>query len=48
MNGLKTSFHAVNLALRTVRIAETVKKTAIILATAVCCFMLYRGIKEKS
>lgn len=48
MNGLKTSLHAVNLALRTVKIAEVIKKTAIILATCVCCFMLYRGIKEKS
>ena len=48
MNELKTSLHAVNLALRTVRIADAVKKTAIIVAAGVCCFMLYRGIKEKT
>ena len=44
MNRLKTSLHAVNLAVRTVRLADAVKKTAIIAAIGVCCFML---IKEK-
>lgn len=48
MNEFKTSLHAVNLALRTVRIADAVKKTAIVSAVCVCCFMLYRGIKEKA
>ena len=44
MNRLKTSLHAVNLAVRTVKLADAVKKTAIVLAIGVCCFML---IKEK-
>ena len=44
MNRLKTSLHAVNLAVRTVNLADAVKKTAIVLAIGVCCFML---IKEK-
>ena len=44
MNRLKASLHAVNLAVRTVKLADAVKKTAIIVAIGVCCFML---IKEK-
>ncbi len=44
MNRLKTSLHAVNLAVRTVKLADAVKKTAVIVAIGVCCFML---IKEK-
>ncbi len=48
MNELKTSLRAVNFAFRTVKIADAVKKAAIIVATGVCCLMLYRGIKEKT
>ncbi len=47
MNELKTSLHAVNLALRTVKIAETIKKTAVIIAAGVCCMMLYRGVRSR-
>ena len=46
MNELKTSLHAVNLAIRTAKIADAIRKTAIILAAGVCFLMLYRGIRR--
>lgn len=42
MDELRTAVKTVNLAVKTVRFADAVKKTAVVSAAALCGLLLYR------
>lgn len=45
MNELLAAVKTVNLAVKTVRFAEAVKKAAVISAAVFCCLLIYRKRK---
>lgn len=45
MNELLAAVRTVNLAVKTVRFADAVKKAAVILAAVICCLLIYRRRK---
>ena len=46
MSDAVTAIKAVNFAVKTVRVAEVVKKSAIVAAVAVCGYAIYRFLNS--
>ncbi len=47
MNELRTVAGTLSLALKTVRIANMIKKAAVAVSIAVCAYVIYRSLRRR-